>query len=157
VQRAAPRHTDHVVGLDEAAQHFGTDPAELGALEVRRPVGQLEHQCLADPEGFGHRERQVDVDIGGGVDAEGHDAALDRLVEEPGDLEPGHLQLVGDVALGLAVEVVAARGDDHVHGVQGAACGGTLRHDGLSGTFGRTTAGCREACTIPLKRAASGG
>ena len=43
MQRAAPRHTDDVVGLDAAAQDFGTDLAEPRTSEVRRPVEQLEH------------------------------------------------------------------------------------------------------------------
>ena len=55
--------------------------------------------------------RQLDVDGAGVVDLDLDHAGFERLVEHPGDLEPGQPELLGDLDPGASFEVVAAR--DH--------------------------------------------
>jgi hypothetical protein len=63
--------------------------------------------------------RQLDVDLALMADLDAHQPAVACGVEQPGDLEPAQPELVGDLDLRTAVEVIAAGDGGREHDLGG--------------------------------------
>ena len=64
---------------------------------------------MPQPEPLGEPAGGVDVDGAGMADLDPDQTLLPRRLQQPGHLEPAEPELVGDLDLGPAVDVVPAR------------------------------------------------
>ncbi len=107
---AAPGEAEHVALGDEFAQQVGRHLAEV--LRVGRVVagvgrGLHDHgvaQAVAGPERVG----TLRVELGGHPDLDPHEVAFERRLQDARDLEAADAELLGDLDLGLALQVEAA-------------------------------------------------
>jgi uncharacterized membrane protein (DUF2068 family) len=76
--------------------------AERGVVLVHGVDDDRVLQVVGVPQFAG----QIDVDLARVSDVDPDQAAAARVLQQPGHLEPAELQLVGNLDLGLAVQVV---------------------------------------------------
>ena len=105
--RPGPRQPQDVLARDDLAEQVGGRAAQLLAQRGRMALGGVDHQRVAQPERLLQPAGQVDVDGTRVTDLDPHQTARARRLDQPGDLEPAELELLGDVDLGPAVDVVA--------------------------------------------------
>jgi len=93
-------------------------------------VGDVDDDRVLQPVPVLQPRRQVDVDLALVADLDAHQPTRASRVEQPGDLEAAQAELLGDLDLRPAVEVVApcdgCREDDPRRAV-GSLCHGPLR------------------------------
>src|SRR3712207_4088031 len=83
-------------------------PPEVPAERVGVVVGRVDDDRVLQPEPVLQPRGQVDVDLALVTDLDAHQPALAGRIEQPGDLEAAQAELLGDLDLRPAVEVVPA-------------------------------------------------
>ncbi len=69
-----------------------------------RLLGGIHHYRVPQPERVAQPVRQRCVEPGRQPDLNTHDAGRSRVLEDPCHLKPAHAELLGDLALGTAVD-----------------------------------------------------
>jgi hypothetical protein len=101
-------------------------------------VQGVDHDGVLQLVGVPQFAGQVDVDLPRVPDVDPDQAAAARALQQPGHLEPAELELVGDLDLGLAVQVVPA---SHARGEHQLSRSDLRGHDVLPFSVGSPDGG----------------
>ncbi len=106
VDGPAPGQAEQVAVADQRRDRPSGGLGHLVADLLGRSGGVGDHAAL-QPEGLRELVGQPAIDRARALDLDLDDAAAARVLEQPGDLEPAQVELLGDVDLGGVVQVVA--------------------------------------------------
>ena len=107
-ERARPGHPEDVVAVDDLAEQPGRDSAKRGAQLHEVLLGGVDDETAPKLEVGGEPDREVEIDLALVVQLDPHQAAAAGLVEDARDLEATEAELLRDLALRGALDVVAA-------------------------------------------------
>ncbi len=120
--RPPPRQAQYVAFVDQLAQQIGGDRAQV--LRVGRVLGgvggRLHDDGVPEPVPGPERVRPLGIELGRYPDLDPYEVTLEGGLQDPGHLEAAHAELLGNLDLGLALQVEAARHGRRLHQLRGS-------------------------------------
>lgn len=119
---AAPRQAEDVALVDQLAEQVGRDLAEVlrvGRLVLALGRG-LDDDGVAEPVAGTQRVGALGVQLRGYADLDPYEVAFEGGLQDPGHLEAAHAELLGNLDLGLTLEVEAAGHGRRLHQLRGS-------------------------------------
>ena len=117
----APGQAQHIALVDELAEQVGGHLAQV--LGVGRLLGLgrgLHHDGVPEAVAGPQRVGALGVQLGRHPDLDPYEIPLEGGLQDPGHLEAADAELLGDLDLGLALEVEAAGHGRRLHQLRGS-------------------------------------
>lgn len=119
---APPGQPEYVALVDELAEQIGGHRAEV--LRIRGVLGRVgrrfDHDGVPQPVPGAERVGALRVQFGRHADLDAYEVTFEGGLQDPGHLEAAHAELLGDLDLGLALQVEAARHGRRLHQLRGS-------------------------------------